>query len=204
MFSDVKNVGHKRAGTTNLYVRGSKSRSGLKSIPVGFIVLDEVDEMDQDNIPLALERTAGQVEKQVLAISTPTIPKTGINKLYQDTTQEHFFFKCPCCSRRTELVFPQCLEITGDDVNDERVANSFLKCRECSGKLHHETKDEWLAGSEWVPQFSQREPRGFHVNQLYSPNRQAPDAGTELPESSARSSRGARVLQLQARPAAHC
>lgn len=169
LFSDVKNVGHKRAGTTNLYVRGSKSRSGLKSIPVGFIVLDEVDEMDQDNIPLALERTAGQVEKQVLAISTPTIPKTGINRLYQDTTQEHFFFKCPCCSRRTELVFPDCLEITGDNVNDERVANSFLKCRECGGRLHHETKDEWLASSEWVPQFSQREPRGFHVNHLYSP-----------------------------------
>lgn len=169
LFSDVKNVGHKRAGTTNLYVRGSKSRSGLKSIPVGFIVLDEVDEMEQDNIPLALERAAGQVEKQVWAISTPTIPKTGINKLFQDTTQEHFFFKCPCCSRKTELVFPQCLEITGEDVNDPNVMNSFLKCKECGGKLNHETKPEWLANNEWVPGFSDRAGRGFHVNQLYSP-----------------------------------
>jgi hypothetical protein len=169
LFSDVKNVGHKRAGTTNLYVRGSKSRSGLKSIPVGFIVLDEVDEMEQDNIPLALERAAGQVEKQVWAISTPTIPKTGINKLFVDTTQEHFFFKCPRCSRKTELVFPQCLEITGEDVNDESVANSFLKCKECGGRLDHETKPEWLAKNEWVPAFSNRPARGFHVNQLYSP-----------------------------------
>lgn len=168
LFSDVKNVGHKRAGTTNLYVRGSKSRSGLKSIPTGFIVLDEVDEMEQDNIPLALERAAGQVEKQVLAISTPTIPKTGINKLYMDSTQEHFFFKCPCCSRRTELVFPQCLEITGEDVNDETVANSFLKCKECGGKLQHETKHVWLQNNEWVPGYSTRPTRGFHVNQMYS------------------------------------
>jgi len=168
LFSDVKNVGHKRAGTTNLYIRGSKSRSGLKSIPVGFIILDEVDEMDQDNIPLAVERAAGQVEKQVLAISTPTIPKYGINKLFIDTTQEHFFFKCPCCNRFTELVFPQCLEITGEDVNDETVVNSFIKCKECGGKLQHETKHEWLQKAEWVPTYSNRTSRGFHVNQLYS------------------------------------
>ncbi len=168
MFSDVKNVGHKRAGTTNLYVRGSKSRSGLKSIPVGFIVLDEVDEMEQDNIALALERTAGQVEKQVLAISTPTIPKTGINKLFMDSTMEHFFFKCPSCSKRTELVFPDCLEITAEDVNDKAVEQSFLKCRECKVKLAHETKYQWLASGIWVPQYSDRPAKGFHVNQLYS------------------------------------
>lgn len=168
LFSDVQNVGHKRAGSANLYIRGSKSRSGLKSIPTGFIVLDEVDEMDQDNIPLAMERAAGQIEKQVLAISTPTIPKYGINKMFLDTTQEHFYFKCPCCSRSTELVFPNCLEVTGEDVNDPGVENSFLKCRECSGRLHHETKPDWLAGGTWIPSFSDRIGRGFHVNQLYS------------------------------------
>ncbi len=93
LFSDVKNVGHKRAGSANLYIRGSRSRSGLKSVPVNLIILDEVDEMTQDNIPLALERTAGQVEKQVLMLSTPTISNRGINEYFNLTTQEHFFFK---------------------------------------------------------------------------------------------------------------
>jgi hypothetical protein len=169
LFSDVQNVGHKRAGNTNLYIRGSKSRSGLKSIPVGFIVLDEVDEMDQDNIPLALERTAGQLEKQVWAISTPTIPKFGINKLFLDSTQEHFHFACPCCSKMVELVFPDCLEVTAEDINDEDVENSYLKCVECKGKLDHETKGEWLANGIWVPSFRSRASRGFYVNQMYSP-----------------------------------
>lgn len=168
MFSDVQNVGHKRAGSSNLYVRGSKSRSGLKSIPTGFIVLDEVDEMDQDNIPLAMERAAGQVEKQVLAISTPTIPKYGINKMFLDTTMEHYFFKCPCCSKFTELTFPQCLEITAEDVNDQKVEQSFLKCKECGGRLEHAGKPQWLAGGQWIPEFSDRSARGFHVNQMYS------------------------------------
>lgn len=168
LFSDVKNVGHKRAGNTNLYIRGSKSRSGLKSIPVGLIILDEVDEMEQDNIPLALERAAGQVEKMVWAISTPTIPSAGINKLFLDSTQEHFMFKCPCCSRLTELVFPECLKITAEDVNDPGVKNSHLICRECKGVLEHATKTKWLADGKWFPTFTDREPRGFHVNQMYS------------------------------------
>ncbi len=168
LFSDVKNIGHKKAGTTNLYIRGSKSRPGLKSIPVGLITLDEVDEMEEKNVPLAMERAAGQVERMVLAISTPTIPGNGINKLFIDTTQEHFFFRCPCCSRQTELLFPQCLEITAEDVNDPRVAESYLKCKECGGRLEHKTKPDWLASGKWVPEHSDRPARGFHVNQLYS------------------------------------
>lgn len=168
LFSDVQNVGHKRAGRANLYIRGSQSRSGLKSVPTGLIVLDEVDEMNQDHIPLAMERAAGQVEKQVLAISTPTIPKYGIDRLYQDTTQEHFFFKCPRCSRLTELIFPQCLEITGEHLDDEDLKNTHLKCKECNGTLDHRTKFEWLADGKFVPEYSNRSARGFHVNQLYS------------------------------------
>lgn len=168
MFSDVKNVGHKRAGNANLFVRGSRSRAGLKSIPVAFVVLDEVDEMDQDNIPLALERSAGQVEKAAWAISTPTLPMVGINKLYEESSKEHYFFKCTSCSRHIELTFPDCLEITAEEVTDPRVEESFLKCSACKNKLIHETKPDWLQKAIWVPSYSDRPHRGFQINQLYS------------------------------------
>jgi 5-methylcytosine-specific restriction protein A len=120
LFSDVKNIGHKRAGTTNLYIRGSKSRAGLKSVPVGLIILDEVDEMRQKNIPLALERSAGQLHKQDWMISTPTIPEYGIEKYFSETTKEHFFFSCPHCSKQIELIFPESMIITADNVGDPR------------------------------------------------------------------------------------
>lgn len=168
LFSDVKNVGHKRAGTANLYIRGSRARAGLKSVPVGLIILDEVDEMTQKNIPLALERTSGQLEKQVLMISTPTIPGVGINEYFLTTTQEHFFFKCPCCTRITELTFPECLEITAEEVVDLRINDSFIKCKECKNRLEHKTKYEWLANGVHVAEFPNRDARGFHINQLYS------------------------------------
>lgn len=167
IFSDVKNIGHKRAGTTNLYIRGSKARSGLKSVPVGFIVLDEVDEMEQDNIPLALERTSGQLEKQVWALSTPTIDNYGINKLYQLSTQEHFMFRCPACGRSTELT-QDCLVITATDLHDPKIKDSYYKCKECNVKLDQSTKASWLKDGFWEPTYSDRDARGFHVNQLYS------------------------------------
>lgn len=168
IFSDVQNVGHKRAGTANMYIRGSRSRSQLKSVPVGFIVLDELDEMDQENISLALARTDGQVNWSAWMISTPTYPDVGINKYFNDSTQDHFMFTCPSCSKLTELVFPDCLEIVGESQRDPRVEESFLKCRECKNKLKHELKYEWLADGKWVSTYSNRPSRGFHVNQLYS------------------------------------
>jgi hypothetical protein len=168
LFSDVKNVGHKRAGSANLYIRGSRSRAGLKSIPVSLIVLDEVDEFSQENIPLVFERGSGQRKRDIWMISTPTINNSGINKYYIQSTQEEFYFKCPGCSRYTNLTFPECLEITGDSIFDEKINQSFLKCKECDIKLPHETKPEWLAAGKWIAAECDRDIRGFHINQLYS------------------------------------
>ena len=102
MFTDTNTVGLKSTGVNSLYIRGSRGDSNLKSIPVSELILDEVDEMDQKAIWLALERLSGQVHKHVVAISTPTIPKYGIHKLFLSSTQEHFFFPCPCCGKKTE------------------------------------------------------------------------------------------------------
>jgi hypothetical protein len=170
MFSDVKNVGHKRAGSANMFIRGSGSRSGLKSIPTPKIILDELAEMNQENIPLAFERASGQQEKDrmVWMVSTPLLQKKNIHAYFLQSSQEHFFFKCPHCSKLTELVFPDCLVICGDDENDPRVDESHLICKECKVKLPHESKIDWLRDGQWVATHENRDMRGFHISQLYS------------------------------------
>ena len=171
LFVDTNTVGLKSTGTNVLYIRGSRGDSNLKSIPVSELVLDELDEMDTKAIWLALERLSGQIEKHVVAISTPTVPKYGIHRLYLTSTQEHFFFKCPCCSRSTELVWPDCFEIVGETVSDPRTAESFLKCKECKHKLDHAAKPVFLANGLWQPtnpNVDPQESRGFYANQLYS------------------------------------
>lgn len=168
LFSDVKNIGHKRAGQANLFIRGSRSRSQLKSIPAGLLIFDEVDEMVQENIPLAFERSSGQVIKQKFLLSTPTINGYGINAYFQNSTQGEYFFTCPSCSRLTRCVFPDSLIITADSFNDPRIKDSHIICRECKAILPHEIKVDWLAGGQWVDAVPDMPYKGFHVSQLYS------------------------------------
>ena len=176
MFSDVKNVGHKRAGAASLFIRGSRSRSQLKSLPVSQVVCDEVDEMAQDNIAMIPERMSGQKDDQtqIFFLSTPTIGGHGIAVYWDSSNQMHYMFQCPSCSRFTELDLDECLVITADDHFDPAIKNSHLICKECKAVLPHETKKEWLADkvlggtARWEATYANRLSTGFHVNQLYS------------------------------------
>lgn len=170
LFTDTNSVGLKRTATSSLYIRGSRGESNLVSIPASVLVLDEVDRMSQKKIHLALTRLDGQLQRLVWAISTPTIPDYGVHSLYLQSTQEHFFFKCPSCSRRVELLWPDSIEIIGESANDPRRHESFLKCRECNAKLPHEAKPEFLASGEWHSTIEGGDPqnRGFWLPQLYS------------------------------------
>ena len=173
LFTDTNSVGLKQAGANALYIRGSRGESNLVSIPVSELILDEVDRMQQKTITLALERLSGQLQKHVWAISTPTIPEFGIHKLYVKSSQEHYFFRCPACSRLTELVWPECIEIIGDHINDPRQRKEVVSWKwqkECKNKLHHEAKPDFLSRGEWQSTLSSPnlDFRGFYVNQLYS------------------------------------
>jgi len=170
IFTDTNAIELKQAGANTLYIRGSRGDSNLKSIPVSVLLLDEIDEMSQRAIQLALERLSGSLSKTVWGISTPTIPGYGIDKLFKKTTQEHFTFQCPCCSKWTELIWPDCVEVIGEGLQDPRCHESYLKCKECGGKLPHEAKPDWLKNAKWHVTNSNSNPdmRGFAISQLYS------------------------------------
>lgn len=190
-FSDVKNVGHKRAGNASLYVRGSRSRSKLKSIDTALIILDELDEMMQSNLALATERQSGQRvdTQQILMLSTPTIEDKGINIEYKASTQDHYNFKCPGCNRFIEFDFPDNIVITGESEFDPNLSKSYYKCNLCEKQLTplvESTLDkaainEYIAAKEnllrhkhfggtghSVPTYSDRETAGYYINQMYS------------------------------------
>jgi len=170
LFTDTNTISLKQAGAIPLYIRGSRGDSNLKSIPVSYLILDELDEMDQAVIWRAMERLSGHMDKSIFAISTPTLPKYGIHKLYVKGTMEEWVFQCPHCNKWTELTWPDCIEIFGEDVNDPRCADSYLKCKECGHKLDHETKADWLDTANWhvTNEESGKDHRSFHVNQMYS------------------------------------
>jgi hypothetical protein len=176
LFSNVQNVGHKRAGAANLFIRGSNSRSQLKSIPAGLIIFDELEEMTQENIPLAMERLSGQLKRSDWKISTPMVPNDGIHKYFLASTQDEFFFPCPSCGKWITLHFDPTgknqnnLIITGETQHDPSLVNSHLICHECKNKLPHEGKIEYLQKGKWVGKHEGRDARGFYINQLFGMN----------------------------------
>lgn len=173
-FADVNNVGLKRSGANVLYVRGSRSRSKLKSIPTPVIIIDEMDEMALKNLALAEERQSGQVETLTLKLSTPTTEDFGINVSFKLSSQEYFFFRCPSCNRHIDLTYPESIVITGESLTDPNLSNSYYICKICKARLEHENKPDFLkpklrgGTAEFVPTFTNGRGRGFLVNQMYS------------------------------------
>jgi hypothetical protein len=139
-----------------LYLRGMKSRVGLKSIPVDFLILDEMDEASPSSIDMAMERMSHSEFKEVLKLSNPTLPDFSIDKAFQETDQRYWLLKCPACGEYTclEDTFPKCLLELGGRV--------IRACQACQGELNPSV-GEWVAKHPAVT-----EKRGYHYSQLFS------------------------------------
>jgi len=77
-----------------LYFRGMRSRTGLKSVPIDYIIMDEADEAPQSSVDMAMERLSHSEFKEVLRLSNPTLPDYGIDKAFQGTDQRYWLLKC--------------------------------------------------------------------------------------------------------------
>lgn len=174
MFTNTKNKGLKQTGLNTLYLRGSRSESKIRSIPVYLIVADEYDIFTKKSILMLRERMSGQEEKQFLAPSTPSLPDKGVDELYNLSNKSQYTFKCPRCARFIILKYPDSLIITGDSIVDPALRKSHLICTECKGTLPHGDKINFLKNRAhggtafWQYSIRDREITGWHMGQLYS------------------------------------
>lgn len=151
--TDASNI--KRIGDCFLYLRGMKSRVGLKSVPIDFTVFDELDEAPQNSIDMAMERMSHSEHGHVLKLSNPTLPDYGIDLAFQETDQKYWLLKCDACGEHTclEDTFPECLKTIGGDV--------IRACQRCGGVLNPSV-------GQWVAKRPGSEKRGYHYSQLFS------------------------------------
>lgn len=168
VFSGSSSNAVKMAGSIPLYFRGSRGAASFHSIPVGALILDEVDKMEDQAVREGIERLSGQIDFWIRQASTPSVPGEGVSRTFEISTQDFFTFQCPRCSRWTDLSFPECLVITTDDVRSRAIENSHLICKECKGRIEHLEKPEIFATAKWEPKFKDRNIRGFNISQLYS------------------------------------
>ena len=153
---ETDSAGLKQVWNSFLYLRGMKSRVGLKSIPVDFVIFDELDEGPPSAVDMAMERMSHSEFKEVLKLSNPSLPDYGIDKAFQETDQCCWLLKCPKCNEYTSLVdnFPDSLLQVGDRV--------IRACSKCKAELDPAI-GEWVAKKPSIT-----DKRGYRYSQLFS------------------------------------
>ena len=153
---DTDSAGLKQIWGAFMYLRGMRSKSGLKSIPIDFLIADEFDEAPPAALDVALERLSHSVFKEVLKLSNPSLPDYQVDKAFQETDQRYWLLKCSKCGEYTclEDTFPDCLIETNGSV--------IRACQKCKGELNPSI-------GEWIPKKpSVTDKRGYHFSQLFS------------------------------------
>lgn len=164
---------------------GANSAAGLRSMPIRWLFMDEVDaypsDVEGEGSPIALaeKRTTTFSRRKVLLVSTPTEKEASrIDLEYERSDKRRYFVPCPHCGHE------QWLRWRGysDDQNDPRAkeyrlvwadadhAQAAYICEECGAYIEERHKTAMLQAGRWVPTSTgDGMTRGYHINSLYSP-----------------------------------
>ena len=158
-----------------LVMTGANSAVGLRSMPVRYLFLDEVDgyPIDVDGegnaVALAEARTRTFSRRKIFIVSTPTIAGVStIEREYEASDQRRYFVPCPHCGHRQWLRFEQLRWERGEDGNFPDTA--AYVCESCEVPIPEHHKTWMLEHGEWRPMAEgNNRTAGFHLSSLYSP-----------------------------------
>ena len=152
-----------------LVMTGANSAVGLRSMPVRYLFLDEVDgypldvEGEGDAISLAEARTRTFARRKIFIVSTPTISgASSIEREYEASDQRRYFVPSPHCQHRQWLRFEQLRWDKG------LPATAAYICEACDTAIAEHHKTWMLENGEWRS-MADGKTAGFHLSSLYSP-----------------------------------
>lgn len=166
----------------HLIITGGNSAAGLRSMPMRYVHLDEVDaykdDLDDEGDPVTLAEartiTFGR-RKKIFVSSTPTVKGASrVESEYEQTDRQRYFVPCPHCLGLQWLKFERLRWETGDPRSVRYV------CEHCDKPIRERHKT-WMLdpenGADWLPTASEEEIAkareanvvGFHISGLYSP-----------------------------------
>lgn len=153
-----------------LVLTGANSAIGLRSMPVRYIFLDEIDaykgdvEGEGDPVNLAIKRTSTFNRRKIFMVSTPTIQ--GVSRIeyeYEQSDQRHYMVPCPYCNKRQSLKWKQ-IHFENDDP-----ATATYVCEYCGAIIEEHLKTWMLENGIWEKSNPKSNVAGFHLSSLYSP-----------------------------------
>jgi phage terminase large subunit GpA-like protein len=162
-----------------LYAGGANSPAALRSMPIRYLCMDEIDAFPEDvggaaneeqgegdPIDLATKRTAGyKSNKKIVLTSTPTIRgRSRIEKAYLASDQRRYHVPCPRCGEFQILAWPQVKWPEGQP------ELAYYECAACHGRIDNHEKEQMLPCGEWRAANPSSHVAGFHLSALYAPH----------------------------------
>ncbi len=155
-----------------LVMTGANSAIGLRSTPVRYLFLDEVDGYpadaggEGDPVALAVQRTATfRGRRKIYMVSTPTLKNhSRIEAAYLESDQRKYFVPCLHCGDMAPITWARI------HWPDKMRHEAYLVCEAC-GSVHQEhDKPKLLERGAWRATASgDGRTAGFHLSALYSP-----------------------------------
>ena len=156
-----------------LVMTGANSAVGLRSMPVRYLFLDEVDayppSADDEGDPVSLAEARTRTfswRRKVFLASTPTIRGLSrIEREYEASDQRRFFVPCPHCGHQQFLLFERLRWQKG------KPETAAYVCAGCERPIAEHHKTQMLEKGEWRATATSADPLtvGFHLSSLYSP-----------------------------------
>ncbi|WP_458068651.1 phage terminase large subunit family protein [Rhodanobacter sp. BL-MT-08] len=148
-----------------LVLSGANSSASLASMPIMYLVLDELSKYPTDlddqggAEQQALRRTSSYIRRKILRISSATIKDAcAISAAYDAGDQSQFHVPCPHCARQQVLVIDQ---LTDD--------GQFV-CLHCGKLIQEHQKTRMLEAGQWIARRPERSAhhRSFHIWSAYA------------------------------------
>jgi hypothetical protein len=134
----------KRLGDSFLYLKGCQSDNAPISVPCDHIITDELDFSDPTVVSQYQSRLTHSEFKRWDKLSTPTLPKRGIDYEFQRSRRHFNLVKCNHCNHwfmpdyYTHVVIPDfsgdLKDINKNNLHDFRYTEAYVSCPSCGGR----------------------------------------------------------------------
>ena len=155
-----------------LILTGANSASGLRSMPIRFLILDEVDaypanvDKEGDPVNLAIKRTSTFLRRKIFMLSTPgTKGESRIGEAFREGDQRYFNIACDECGVMQPFKWKQIKWPEG------KPHLACFHCEHCDHPHPEHRKLSLMDNGEWIATAEPKKPgvRSYHISSLYSP-----------------------------------
>ena len=135
------NADVKRFGDSYIYMKGSQSTNSPLSIPCDHLFHDEIDASDQEVLSVYQSRLTHSIYKRKTKLSTPTLPKFGIDYEFYRSRRHFNMVKCNHCNAWFAPDYYKHVKVPGSTMDLKEVTKqnlfsinyreAFVECPSC-------------------------------------------------------------------------